>query len=282
MTFAYVAKNRKGFPKAFPGGLNSQKGASGRRPFYTPTTGAFVLQTNASLHNTRGLAKRKLAARQVHRYTDFGHRIPSEGVGREADTSAEKTRKRDRRCRTAVYDGFTLCALRNIVRDLFRRNEPPTAQKIAEEFLRSEPLPNLRTWTIRRLLSDIGFVFEKRERNSMMIEGQDLLIWRQRYLRQITEYRQQHRKIGTSQNGGDTLMCLVALEMARDDSRHTKHITHMPGWLDPSGDQLCNAVYLGPTTQGMDNMQDVTSGAFRPTDIALCTLSADTVHVSDA
>ncbi|XP_077551317.1 uncharacterized protein LOC144165029 [Haemaphysalis longicornis] len=58
-------------------------------------------------------------------------------------------------------------------------------------------------------------------------------------------------------------MCLVALEMARDDSRHTKHITHMPGWLDPSGDQLCNAVYLGPTTQGMDNMQDVTSGAFR-------------------
>ncbi|KAH9384236.1 hypothetical protein HPB48_026233 [Haemaphysalis longicornis] len=96
--------------------------------------------------------------------------------------------------RTAMYDGFTLCVLRNIVHDLFRRNEPHTAQKIAEEFRRSEHLPSLRTWTICRVLSNIGFVFEKREQNSMMIERQDVLIWRQRYLRQIAEYRQIHRK----------------------------------------------------------------------------------------
>ncbi|KAH9375370.1 hypothetical protein HPB48_006538 [Haemaphysalis longicornis] len=94
-----------------------------------------------------------------------------------------------------MYVGFTLCALRNIVHDLFRRNEPPTAQKIPEEFRRSEHLPSLPTWTIRRLLRDIGFVFEKRERNSMMIQRQDVLIWPQRYLRQIAEYRQQHRKV---------------------------------------------------------------------------------------
>ncbi|KAH9375813.1 hypothetical protein HPB48_017115 [Haemaphysalis longicornis] len=82
------------------------------------------------------------------------------------------------RRRTAMYGGFTLCALRNIVHDLLRRNEPPSAQKIAEEFRRSEHLPSLRMWSIRRLLSDISFVFEKRERNSMMIERQDVLIWR--------------------------------------------------------------------------------------------------------
>lgn len=115
--------------------------------------------------------------------------------GKLTTPSRKRPGSENRKRRTAMYDSFTLCALRNIVHDLFRRNEPPTAQKIAEEFRRSEHLPNLRTWTIRRLLSDIGFVFEKRERNSLMIERQDVLIWRQRYLRQIAEYRQQHRKV---------------------------------------------------------------------------------------
>ncbi|KAH9382584.1 hypothetical protein HPB48_010342 [Haemaphysalis longicornis] len=98
--------------------------------------------------------------------------------GKLTAPSRKRRRSENRRRRSAMFDGFTLCALRNIVHDLFRRNEPPTAQKIAEEFGRSENLPSLRTWTIRRLLSDIGFVFEKRERNSMIIERQDVLIWR--------------------------------------------------------------------------------------------------------
>ncbi|KAH9364836.1 hypothetical protein HPB48_018977 [Haemaphysalis longicornis] len=105
--------------------------------------------------------------------------------GKLTTPSRKRPGSENRKRRTAMYDGFTLCALRNIVHDLFRRNEPPIAQKSAEEF-RSEHLPSLRTCTIRRLLSGIGFVFEKRERNSMMIERQDVLIWWQ---------RQQHRKV---------------------------------------------------------------------------------------
>ncbi|KAH9384772.1 hypothetical protein HPB48_026785 [Haemaphysalis longicornis] len=89
-----------------------------------------------------------------------------------------RPRRENRKRLIAMYDGFALYALRNIVHDLFRRNGTPTAQKIAEQFGRSEHLPSLRTWAIRRLLSYIGFIFQKRERNSMMIERQDVLIWR--------------------------------------------------------------------------------------------------------
>ncbi|KAH9372258.1 hypothetical protein HPB48_011112 [Haemaphysalis longicornis] len=89
--------------------------------------------------------------------------------GKPTTPSRKRPGSDNRRHRTAEYDGFTLCALRNIVHDLFRCNDPATAQRTAEEFWRSEHLPSLRTRTIRRLLSDIGFAFEKSERNLMMM-----------------------------------------------------------------------------------------------------------------
>lgn len=59
----------------------------------------------------------------------------------------------------------------------------------------SEHFPSLRTLTIRHLLNDIGFIFEKCKRNSMIIERQVVLTWQQKYLCQVAEYRQQHRKV---------------------------------------------------------------------------------------
>ncbi|KAH9365264.1 hypothetical protein HPB48_007134 [Haemaphysalis longicornis] len=56
--------------------------------------------------------------------------------GKLTTPSRKKPGSENRRRRTAMYEGLTLCALRNIVHDLFRCSEPPTAQKIAEEFRR--------------------------------------------------------------------------------------------------------------------------------------------------
>ncbi|KAH9369409.1 hypothetical protein HPB48_007187 [Haemaphysalis longicornis] len=110
--------------------------------------------------------------------------------GKLTTPSRKRPGSENRKRRTAMYDSFTFATSLLL------------QQKIAEEFRRSEHLPSLRTWTIRRLLSDTGFVFEKRERNSMMIERQDVLIWRQRYLRQVAEYRQQHRKTSAERRVG--------------------------------------------------------------------------------
>lgn len=52
--------------------------------------------------------------------------------------------------------------------NLFPRNKSPTLQKIAEEIGKSEHLPTLQMWTIRRILRKIGFVLKKHERNSMI------------------------------------------------------------------------------------------------------------------
>lgn len=159
-----------------------------------------VLNVCMKLREEHSHVAMKETCRETSEYTGVSFRnildIKSKAKatgGKLTTPSRKRPGSENRKRRTAMYDSFTLCALRNIVHDLFRCNEPPTAQKIAEEFRRSEHLPSLRTWTIRRLLGDIGLVFEKRERNS--IERQDVLIWRQRYFRQLAEYRQQHRKV---------------------------------------------------------------------------------------
>ncbi|KAL1422123.1 hypothetical protein MTO96_022426 [Rhipicephalus appendiculatus] len=64
--------------------------------------------------------------------------------------------------RTTSYDDFTNCALRTCVHS-FRRNEVPTATKIAAQFRASDDVPDLTPWTVRRLLQDIGFRHEKKK-----------------------------------------------------------------------------------------------------------------------
>ncbi|KAM7294381.1 uncharacterized protein ISCGN_023887 [Ixodes scapularis] len=50
-------------------------------------------------------------------------------------------------------------------------------------------------WTVRRLLHDIGFEHDKRERNSRLIEREDIVAWQQKYLHEIARHRQDGRKI---------------------------------------------------------------------------------------
>lgn len=91
------------------------------------------------------------------------------------------------------YDSFTLGALRRKVHQYFMRNEAPTAEKILSD-VTSDPdmgLPKLSVRTMRRLLNDIGFAFRKRKRNSALLEREDIIVWRRKYLRTIREMREQ-------------------------------------------------------------------------------------------
>ncbi|KAM7284459.1 uncharacterized protein ISCGN_001553 [Ixodes scapularis] len=53
----------------------------------------------------------------------------------------------------------------------------------------------IKAWTVRRLLHDIGFEHDKRERNSRLIEREDIVAWQQKYLHEIARHRQDGRKI---------------------------------------------------------------------------------------
>lgn len=95
------------------------------------------------------------------------------------------------------YDSFTLGALRRKVHQYFMRNEAPTAEKILSD-VTSDPdmgLPKLSVRTMRRLLNDIGFAFRKRKRNSALLEREDIIVWRRKYLRTIREMRKQKRYV---------------------------------------------------------------------------------------
>ncbi|KAM7282786.1 uncharacterized protein ISCGN_000027 [Ixodes scapularis] len=103
------------------------------------------------------------------------------------------------RRRLVQYDSFLLSALRSCVHGFFRRNETPTVTKIREALIEAlnddevavEPSPS----TVYRLLHDIGFELQKRSRNSLLIEKDDILVWRAKYLRSILKFRAEGKAI---------------------------------------------------------------------------------------
>lgn len=129
--------------------------------------------------------------------------------GNVATPSRKRPRSAGKRRRTEVYDDFTKCALRSSVHRFFRSNEIPTVKAIAADFNASGDVTPLKPWTVRRLLNDIGFRYEKRGRNSLLIERDDIVAWQQKYLYDVARYRMEGRKIfyldETWVNAGHTL-----------------------------------------------------------------------------
>lgn len=87
----------------------------------------------------------------------------------------------------------------------------------------------MTTKTKRRLravsyLKDIGFVFEKFERNAMMIECKDVLNWQQKHLLHIAEHKHQHLNVvyndQTWVNARLTVMKALGTRQWRDETSH--------------------------------------------------------------
>ncbi|XP_054929303.1 uncharacterized protein [Dermacentor andersoni] len=115
--------------------------------------------------------------------------------GKRSTPSRKRPRNAKKRRRSTKYDSFTLCALRSCVHDFFRRNGIPTVEKIPNEFSKRMDLPSLRWCTVCRPLVEIGFKHEKRSRNCLLIDRDDIAEWRNRYLRDVERYRAEGRKI---------------------------------------------------------------------------------------
>ncbi|KAH8033995.1 hypothetical protein HPB51_018506 [Rhipicephalus microplus] len=80
-------------------------------------------------------------------------------------------------------------------RFLLPQREILTVEKITAEFSEHMELPSLRRCTVHHLLANIGFKHEKRSRNSLLIDRDDITNWRNRYLRDVERYRAEGRKI---------------------------------------------------------------------------------------
>lgn len=56
-------------------------------------------------------------------------------------------------------------------------------------------LPNFSWNTLRNVMKHLNFKYVTKSRKSILIDRQDIILWRQRYLQKIKEYRREGRYI---------------------------------------------------------------------------------------
>ncbi|KAG0410409.1 hypothetical protein HPB47_012473 [Ixodes persulcatus] len=93
--------------------------------------------------------------------------VQSSPDGTPSVPSPKRKRKRSAPPTPSLLDSFDRGTLRLIVHDLFRRNECPTLSKF----------PKISRTTLWRALVDLGFTFVKRNRDSLLMERTDLVLW---------------------------------------------------------------------------------------------------------
>ncbi|XP_040072933.1 uncharacterized protein LOC120845193 [Ixodes scapularis] len=103
--------------------------------------------------------------------------------------SKKRPKFAEKRKRISNHDACTLTAVRSCLHNLFCRGEIPTLKKIAARLQEDNVLPSCSGSTLYRLLKDMAFQKQKRNRNSFLIEREDIVEWRRRYLRAIGKHR---------------------------------------------------------------------------------------------
>ncbi|KAL4136445.1 hypothetical protein QTP88_007993 [Uroleucon formosanum] len=105
-------------------------------------------------------------------------------------------------------DSFDKDAIRRKIHGFWLNREVPTLPKMLVAINEDDTLPNFKPSSFRKILKDLQFVYAKKSRNSALIEREDIIIWRGRYLDQIRKYREQNRPIyyldETWVNAGET------------------------------------------------------------------------------
>lgn len=92
-------------------------------------------------------------------------------------------------------DEFDKNAIRKKVHEFYINKELPTFNKILQAVNADEDLPNFKRSTFHLLLKELNFTYTTQSRNSILIEKEDLIIWRRNYLRTIKRYREEGRQI---------------------------------------------------------------------------------------
>ncbi|XP_046428432.1 uncharacterized protein LOC124183682 isoform X2 [Neodiprion fabricii] len=86
-------------------------------------------------------------------------------------------------------------AIRRMIHDFYRNNEVPTVDKVLDAVNDDKDLQEFKQPSFCKLLQKLNFYSIKRRGISVLIENEDLIVWRRNYLRTITQYRMQGRSI---------------------------------------------------------------------------------------
>lgn len=94
-----------------------------------------------------------------------------------------------------MIDDFDKNAIRRKVHQFFFRNEIPTVDSVLREVNADNDLPKFKRTTFYKLLKKLNFKFEKRGRKSLLIDRDEITIWRRDYLKKIRAFRRENKKI---------------------------------------------------------------------------------------
>ncbi|XP_049771004.1 uncharacterized protein LOC126133111 [Schistocerca cancellata] len=92
-------------------------------------------------------------------------------------------------------DDFDRNVILRKVHEFFFRNELPTIDKVLTVVNENADLGNFRRTTFYKLLREMNFKYVWRGRDSMLIDRDDIILWRRRYLRTIKRLRDEGRPI---------------------------------------------------------------------------------------
>jgi len=130
----------------------------------------------------------------------------SEYKNRGTVTSPNK--KKHRLTITQKVDDFDRNAIRQKIHSFWLNRQIPTVLKMLTAVNEDESLPNFKRTSFHILLKSMNFVYEKKRRNSALLERNVIVSWRRRYLDNIKHYRQKGRPIyyldETWVNAGET------------------------------------------------------------------------------
>lgn len=92
-------------------------------------------------------------------------------------------------------DDLDKYAIRRKIRQFWLNRELPTLETILSVINQDKNLPNFSRTTLYRLLKAMDFEYSKRGHNGALLEKNEIILWRRKYLRDIRKYREEGRPI---------------------------------------------------------------------------------------
>lgn len=114
---------------------------------------------------------------------------------KETNTLKSPVKKRARLSMINKFDELDKCAIRRKVHSIYLNNDYPTLNKIMTLCEADEDIPTFKRTTLHKILHDLGFEFNKQDSRTLLMEREDIVLWRRKYLRQIKEHRKANKTI---------------------------------------------------------------------------------------
>lgn len=94
-----------------------------------------------------------------------------------------------------AVDDFDQTAIRRKVHEFFFKNEIPTIDKMLKAVNDDPDLPSFKRTTFYQLIKVLNFKYAKRDRNSALVDRDEIVVWRRNYLKSIKKFREENRRI---------------------------------------------------------------------------------------